>query len=307
MDTLDALCGNAQVKHRLQAGRGLSHAYLLSGPAGCGKRTLAAILASTLLCSGSGERPCGLCSDCRKSAAGIHPDLIRVGAEGENINVARVRALRSDAYIRPNEAARKVYLLENAQSMNGSAQNALLKLLEDGPPYAAFLLLTDNVGSMLPTVRSRCELLGLSPVSPSQAENWLSRRFPDLPPESIRDAARRCEGVLGRAVVWLEGGGAEGEQTRQAASKLVHLLQEGPEGAALEYCVQLEKWTRDALGELLDEAVQQLKDALMKGAPPRRALSLIDTLRTLKAALEYNVGPGHIAGWLCAASFRARA
>lgn len=306
MRALDHLCGNAQVKRRLQTGRGLSHAYILAGPAGCGKRTLAAILASALVCSGPGEPPCGSCPDCRKTAAGIHPDVIRTGADGKDVNVAQVRGLRSDAYIRPNEAARKVYVLENAQNMNGSAQNALLKLLEDGPPYAAFLLLTDNAGSLLTTVRSRCELLNLSPVSPNEAEVWLTGRFPDLPRDQVLDAARRCEGVLGRAVSCLEGGGEEAEQTRREAAKLVGLLQSGPEAAALEYCVTLEKWDRDALGALLDEAVQQLREDMGGGADPRRALRLIDALRELKAALQYNVGAGHVAGWLCASAFTPR-
>ena len=84
----------------------------------------------------------------------------------------------------PNEAPRKVYILENAQELNESAQNALLKLLEEGPAYACFLFLTDNAGAILPTVRSRCELLSLSPVSPAEAESWLLSRYPQLPPRA---------------------------------------------------------------------------------------------------------------------------
>ncbi|HJC40615.1 MAG TPA: DNA polymerase III subunit [Candidatus Intestinimonas pullistercoris] len=300
MRGLEALCGNVQVKRRLSSGRGLSHAYLLSGPAGCGKRTLAGLLSQALVCSGAGEVPCGACDHCRKAAAGVHPDILRVGSDGKDITVSQVREVRSDAYIRPNEAGRKVYILENAQTMNGSAQNALLKLLEEGPAYAAFLLLSDNAGAMLPTVRSRCELLTLSPVTPAEAEAWLLRRFPDLPREQILDAARRCEGVLGRAVAWLEGGGQEAEEVRSAGAELARLLLSGPEGALLEYCVGLEKWERDALGELLDETVQQLRVGLSSGWDPRRVMALVDHLRKLRAALPYNVGAGHLAGWLCA-------
>lgn len=300
MRGLEALCGNVQVKRRLSSGRGLSHAYLLAGPAGCGKRTLAGLLSQALVCSGAGEVPCGACDHCRKAAAGVHPDILRVGNDGKDITVSQVREVRSDAYIRPNEAGRKVYILENAQTMNGSAQNALLKLLEEGPAYAAFLLLSDNAGAMLPTVRSRCELLTLSPVTPAEAEAWLLRRFPDLPREQILDAARRCEGVLGRAVAWLEGGGQEAEEVRSAGAELAGLLLSGPEGALLEYCVGLEKWERDALGELLDETVQQLRAGLASGWDPRRVMALVDHLRKLRAALPYNVGAGHLAGWLCA-------
>lgn len=300
MRGLEALCGNVQVKRRLSSGRGLSHAYLLSGPAGCGKRTLAGLLSQALVCSGAGEVPCGACDHCRKAVAGVHPDILRVGSDGKDITVSQVREVRSDAYIRPNEAGRKVYILENAQTMNGSAQNALLKLLEEGPAYAAFLLLSDNAGAMLPTVRSRCELLTLSPVTPAEAEAWLLQRFPDLPREQILDAARRCEGVLGRAVAWLEGGGQEAEEVRSAGAELARLLLSGPEGTLLEYCVGLEKWERDALGELLDETVQQLRVGLSSGWDPRRVMALVDHLRKLRAALPYNVGAGHLAGWLCA-------
>ena len=300
MRGLEALCGNVQVKRRLSSGRGLSHAYLLAGPAGCGKRTLAGLLSQALVCSGAGEVPCGACDHCRKAVAGVHPDILRVGNDGKDITVSQVREVRSDAYIRPNEAGRKVYILENAQTMNGSAQNALLKLLEEGPAYAAFLLLSDNAGAMLPTVRSRCELLTLSPVTPAETEAWLLRRFPDLPREQILDAARRCEGVLGRAEAWLEGGGQEAEEVRSAGAELARLLLSGPEGALLEYCVGLEKWERDALGELLDETVQQLRVGLSSGWDPRRVMALVDHLRKLRAALPYNVGAGHLAGWLCA-------
>ena len=164
MRGLEVLAGNPQAKHRLSAGRGLSHAYILSGPAGSGKHTLAGLLARALVCSGRGEAPCGACPDCRKAAAGVHPDVITIGEAGKDISVAMVRALRSDAYIRPNEAPRKVYLLPDAHTMNQSAQNALLKLLEEGPPYAAFLLLAENGGGVLQTVRSRCEELSLTPL-----------------------------------------------------------------------------------------------------------------------------------------------
>ena len=298
MRGLEALCGNGSVKRRLSAGRGLSHAYILAGPAGCGKRTLAAVLSQALVCSGPGEVPCGTCSDCRKAAAGIHPDILRAGADGKELTVARVWELRGDAYLLPNEAGRKVYLLENAQTMNNSAQNALLKILEDGPAYAAFLLLTDNAGALLPTVRSRCEGLSLSPVTPAEARDWLLRRFPDRPREEVLAAAGRCEGVLGRAVSWLEGDG-QGE-VQDAGARLAQLLLSGPEGVLLEACVGLEKWEREALGELLDETTRQLLRALTAGADPRRVTFLTGRLRQLRQALAYNVGAGHIAGWLCA-------
>ena len=129
---LSQLAGNAPLKRQLEletARRGLSHAYILSGQRGSGRHTLARLLCAALVCTGAGERPCRNCTPCRKVQQGIHPDVRWVGDDGKDITVGQVRALRSDAYIRPNEAQRKVYVIENAQTMNASAQNAMLKLL----------------------------------------------------------------------------------------------------------------------------------------------------------------------------------
>lgn len=135
----------------------LAHAYILAGEAGR-TEALGLSLSAALVCSGGGARPCGTCRDCRKALGGIHPDVARLAPEeGKDFTVAQARALRADAYVTPNEAERKVYLIQDAQRMNPNAQNALLKVLEEGPRYAAFLLLTDNAEALLPTIRSRCE------------------------------------------------------------------------------------------------------------------------------------------------------
>ena len=111
---LTRLAGNAPLKRQLEletARRGLSHAYILSGPAGSGKRTLAGLLAAALVCDRrGGALPCLSCAGCRKAEGGIHPDISWVAGAGEGkpISVDQVRALRSDAYIRPNEGERKV-------------------------------------------------------------------------------------------------------------------------------------------------------------------------------------------------------
>ena len=166
---LDALAGNAALKQQLSAqekGRGLSHAYLISGPAGSGKKTLARLLSAAMVCTGDGEKPCGSCAACKKVFGNIHPDVIQVGSDGKDISVGQAREARSDAYIRPNEGRRKVYIIDPADAMNPAAQNALLKVLEEGPSYAAFLLLAERPGLLLDTVRSRCELLALPPEAP---------------------------------------------------------------------------------------------------------------------------------------------
>ena len=164
---LNSLAGNHALKEQLRprlSGGTLGHALILSGPAGSGKHTLAAILSRAMVCDHPGAKPCGTCHACKKALAGIHPDIITIQPEPDKaaINVDQVRQMRADAHIRPNEAPRKVYILEQTDRLRGEAQNAMLKLLEEGPAYAAFLLLCENAGNLLPTVRSRCETLALT-------------------------------------------------------------------------------------------------------------------------------------------------
>lgn len=103
------------------------------------------------------------CPQCRKVMDGAHPDVSVLDlGPGKEITVDKVRAMRADAFIRPFEAERKIYAVLRAGNMNVHAQNALLKLLEEPPPYAVFLLQTSNASSLLPTVRSRCVTVKLS-------------------------------------------------------------------------------------------------------------------------------------------------
>lgn len=162
---------------RAAAGQ-LAHAYILTGAADETLMEAAKALAAGYLCQG-GRPPCGECKDCRKAERGVHPDVIVVEPEeGKELKVDQIRALRADAYIRPNEASRKVYLLRRCERMNASAQNAFLKVLEEGPAYAAFLLLTPNNASLLPTIRSRCETVRVE--ERGQADQSLERAAGEL-------------------------------------------------------------------------------------------------------------------------------
>ena len=305
---LDALAGNAPVKARLEAqsrGRGLSHAYLITGPAGSGKRTLAGLLAAAMVCSAPDGRPCGGCPACRKAAGGIHPDVVTVaGEDGKDLTVAQVRRMRADAYIRPNEAERKVYILPDAQRMNASAQNAMLKLLEEGPPYAAFLLLAEAAGELLPTVRSRCEVLALAPVDRREGEAWLRERFPDAPAQALSAAALRCGGILGRAVDELSGGGEEEAELSALAARLADTVEAGDELGRLELAMPLDKWDRERLARLLDalraEALRRLERPGQSESARRRWMAAAEGLEPLREACGFNGAPGHLTGWLCA-------
>ena len=168
----------------------LSHAYLISGGGGDSRAALAGRMTAAYLCRGE-HPPCGRCGPCRKAAAGTHPDVWRASPapDKREITVDQIRALRADAYIRPNEGERKVYLLQEADRMNPPAQNAMLKLLEEGPSYAAFLLIANNAGGLLQTVRSRCEEL---PLHPAEEE-------PPIGDEERRTLVKKLAEAIGQA------------------------------------------------------------------------------------------------------------
>ena len=124
---------------------------------------MAAELARKMVCEGEGEKPCGLCRHCRKALSGTHPDIVYVERDKDDkgnlqreMKVDKMRRMLADAWVRPNEALRKVYVIRDAQTMNVHAQNAILKLLEEPPGNACFILCADNAAAMLDTVRSRC-------------------------------------------------------------------------------------------------------------------------------------------------------
>ena len=303
---LSALVGNAKLKEQLQPrlSGGLRHAYILSGPAGSGRHTLAAILSRALVCSGSGARPCGCCSDCKKALSRIHPDIITVShlPDKKAINVDQVREMRADAHIRPNEADRKVYILEEADLIQEEGQNAMLKLLEDGPAYAAFLLLAENAGSLLTTIRSRCEELALAPVTVPEVRAWLDARFPRHDPELRQQAAAASQGLIGRAVRLLSEDAGELRELEELVRQLAEDWLAGNEAALMARFIPLEikKLDRLYFAALVSQLRAELCARLAHHPDRRRVMRAIDLTEQIQQAMAVNVNPGHLAGWLCA-------
>ena len=306
---LKTLAGNGRLRQMLESRRvGLPHACLISGVNGSGKHTLAGLIAAAMVCQEEQEthRPCRRCGQCKKVFSGIHPDvkLISGPAEGKPITVDQIRDLRADAYIRPNEGRRKVYILENAGDMRAEAQNAMLKLLEEGPEYAAFLLLSENSGAVLETIRSRCEQFPLAPVSLGESEAFLREKFPEKSPDEIRNAALNAQGILGRAVEELSGGSEETARLRQQAQSLAALLCTGDELAVLEGVTPLEKLSKEEWTALLAAMEVELVSRMGgEAGDRRRMLRCVELCRTLREAAFFNTNPGQRAGWLCAGIF----
>ncbi len=163
-----------------------AHAYLLHGPAGGGKRELAGRFAHWLLCSQpQAAGGCGSCSSCRLYAADTHPDLFHLQPEepGKAILIGHVRELVAAIQQTAQQGGRKVIILEPAEVMTTESANALLKSLEEPGPGTVFLLLSDQPGFLLPTIKSRCVLQACPLPPPAMAAQWLAEQLPDTPQE----------------------------------------------------------------------------------------------------------------------------
>jgi len=164
-------------EYKINASR-LSHAYIVSGSPER-RMELAGLIAKAAVCSGS-PKPCGVCRDCGKADRNIHPDILFAEKTDEDsvFKVEYVRQIRTDAYTVPNEAARKVYIVKDAEDMTPNAQNALLKVLEEPPEYVVFILLCGNAEAFLETVRSRCVVLDAGGEDvPDEAARELAEQF----------------------------------------------------------------------------------------------------------------------------------
>ncbi len=246
----------------------LSHATIIWGGSEAGRDRRADRLAAALVCIGDGERPCGVCVHCKKSLRGIHPDITVVDKPDDKreIIVTQIRAIRDDAVVTPNEADRKVTIIRHADLMNTSAQNALLKVLEEPPATAAFILVTENPAELLPTVRSRCASVQAA-------------RDDAAAPSGVSDAAQAFLSALSDGAL---------ELTRWSFD--VEKLDKDAFGAFL----------RDAEAAV----VHQLRDnAAGKPSPLPSSLLVgaLDTLALARTYLQSNVSLGHIAGMMCSA------
>lgn len=145
----------------------LAHAYIFEGAHGTGKMAVAAVLAKTFLCRNTeDENPCENCTNCRRITSGNHPDVHVISPEGQSIKIDQIRGLQKEFAYSGMESSKKVYIVEHADKMTVQAANSLLKFLEEPGADTIAILLTEQVHSLLETIRSRAQTLSFSPLPP---------------------------------------------------------------------------------------------------------------------------------------------
>jgi DNA polymerase III delta' subunit len=163
----DNILGNSQVKKilrlALQKNR-LPNSLLFYGPEGVGKRSLALSLAKAVNCERRRDDACGECTTCLAISGGRFPDVQEIKPSGQVIKVEYVREMRQVAYMRPMVGRKRVFIISEADKMNDESSNTVLKILEEPPLFSHFILVTDNPHLILPTIKSRCQVLQFVPV-----------------------------------------------------------------------------------------------------------------------------------------------
>lgn len=209
----DDLIEQSEAKHLLRAALrdGAAHAYLFHGPAGVGKRLAAVALAGELL------------GDPERTARRAHPDLYVLEPHGDQIRIDDVRELRHDLHMRPFEADRRVYLIFDAHLLNPDAADALLKDLEEPPPYAVVVLVADELGPLPDTIRSRCQLVPFRRLSERAVRGEVERLAPGLTPEQQTALARVAAGRLDRVARLLDPDAARRRGELLAVARSVYL------------------------------------------------------------------------------------
>lgn len=284
----------------------LCHAYLLHGPSGTGKRTIAKRFAAAILCTGQ-PRPCGVCPSCRKLSHGNHPDFFCYeGKHGANaIHIDFVRWLRQDVYVKPNDGSYKVYLIPFAEDFSPSAANALLKVLEEPPAHAVFLLTTDKKERVIETIRSRCIQLAVVPASEEEICAFIKEKKPDLSNTECMRLAGLSNGSMGQAEALLS---EDSEKSVQLAQEIVQAFAQRKEYALLA-AMQKAAASRETFRGTLERTASLLRKAMRgqvsegKDASPFTLSAAVSGIRQVEdaiSAIDANANAGLLAMHLAA-------
>lgn len=274
MPDFSEIYGNELVIKNLQnaiAYKHVSHCYMISGAEGLGKRTIAKAFAKNIQCECEEEvrRPCGKCASCIQVEHENHPDVVYVKHEKPTVfSVDDIReGLNRHIVIKPYKSEKKIYILEDGELLNVSAQNAMLKTIEEPPEYAVVLILTNNKEAFLPTIRSRCVEFSLQPVRDQDVLNCLKKRgfSAETEEETILRFAR---GNIGRAIAFFED--EECQKLMTSVQEVLYRLPDADNGGIRQIVEQLSVY-KDRMELVIEQIRLWYRDVFLckTGYPPK--------------------------------------
>ncbi len=280
----------------------ITHAVLLAGPRGVGKKTFARLLAAAVLCGK--DTPCFDCASCKKVLEGKHPDVIEITEyiKPRSFSVDEVRRIRREAYISPNESEKRIFILANAESMGVEAQNALLKIIEEPPPHAVFILTVQDTGALLPTVLSRVVTVPINPVDDDVVEEFVKEKTNDQ--KLINIACALSQGSVGRAVEIVEN-----DSLKKAADTAIEVVKSAVRGDRYETLKLLSAVASsseifdilDFMVAILENAMTQKTDVISQqiNCSSKRTMKMLEAVINAKRSMTFNVNKSLLMTHLC--------
>lgn len=216
----------------------IPHAILIEGETGLGKHTLALHLAAAAVCE-SDNAPCNTCKNCSLCFSANHPDIITIAPleNKKSISVAQIKELKTKAYIKPHTANKKVYIIENGETLKEDSQNTILKLLEEPPECVMFIIIAESKASFLDTIISRCSVLSLNAPDEETALEYIANNTKKSR-EEIINALQISKNNIGRALKVLKGAATK---TELLATEFLSAFLNGDEFEMLKTAAKFEK------------------------------------------------------------------
>jgi DNA polymerase III subunit delta' len=281
VDGFDNLPEQDEAKRLLRAAlaEAPAHAYLFHGPAGVGKRRAALAFAGELL------------RDAARVERKIHPDLYLLEPVGDQIRIDDIRSLRRDLHMRPFEADRRVYLLFSAETMNEDAADALLKDLEEPPPYVVVVLVADEIGPLPETIRSRCQLVPFRRLSERAVREAIAGRAPGLAADEVTALARVAAGRIDRAERLLDEPAVARRRRLLETARSVYLDPDFDPSSAADAIIQSMRERGDDAQTDAEEKCEPL------GLPPKEAEQRVKRARRGAERDELLASLEELAAW----------
>lgn len=274
------------IKHlriSIEQGR-VAHAYAFDGPEGIGKLSTAMAFAKALLCRNYKEDSCNTCVSCSKVNNGNHPDLQIIEPDGHSIKNKQIEDFQQDLMRKPYESPKKVYIIKRANEMTVSAQNRLLKTLEEPPEYGVIILISTNSNGFLPTIKSRCQIIKFHRVHEKTIENFLRDRY-KLEAKRAQILSIFSHGIVGNALKLMES--EDFNTRRQQTIQVIEELLEGDKFKVFEMA-EFFSIHKEYIDEILDLMILWFRDILLlKETGSERFLINLDKKATLQKHLNH--------------------